>query len=156
MSNPWYNKHLLEVFTIKEIYGIGLKRTNKVPYCIPMSLEEIDYLTSSHSLEEILEILKQNDSVITETDPHSLRIFRYLDRWKEWNLDFIKKDETYILTFSFASLFESVSSTKILNILYNHFSLFLKKDYIRPEFKKVISSMKEGEKSFLSCISLLS
>ncbi len=141
---------------MNEIYGIGFRRKNKVPYCIPLSLKEIDFLTATHSLEEILNTIKENDSIVTETNPDALRIFKYTNRWRESNLDFIKKEETYILTFSFSKLFQYNQNVKLLNILYNHFSSFLTKDYIRPEFKRAILAMKENPNTFLACLSNLS
>ena len=42
-----------------------------------------------------------------------------------------------------------------MHILYNHFSPYLKKDYIRKEYKEAIEAMKENKNSFLEKLKFL-
>ena len=131
------------------MFGIAIKRTNREDYVLPMqSLEQIDEIFLTYSPSQILEILKQNDSVITETDPNQLSIKKYVNgKWKEIE----KIEEKYILEFSF----EDVINTRTLHILYNHFASYLKKGYIRDEFKEVIETMNQEKERFLESYPLL-
>ncbi len=136
------------------MYGIAISRDNMEDYVLPMDLKTIDEIFLTHSKKEILEILKQNDSVITETNPELLKIEKYIyPKWKDIHLDIIT--DPNILTFSFEDLFLSEKEDKILHILYNHFSPYLKKDYIRKEYKEAIEAMKENKNSFLEKLKFL-
>ncbi len=137
------------------MYGIGITRENREDYCLPMNdLKTIDEIFLTHSKEEILNILKQNDSVITEEDPELLKIEKYVNgKWKDVHIDIITDPQ--ILSFSFSSLFQVYKEEKILHILYNHFSPYLKKEYITKEFKDAILAMKENKETFLEKLSFL-
>ncbi len=138
------------------MYGIGIEREHKEDYVLPMNdLKTIDEVFLTRTKEEILEILKQNDSVITETNPDLLKIEKYMNgRWRDLHIDII--DHPEILTFSFEELFHSHKEEKILHILFNHFSSYLKKDYISPEFKETILAMQENKENFLEKLKYLS
>ncbi len=138
------------------MYGIGIIRKNREDYVLPMpSLQSIDEVFLHYSKEEVLNILKQNDSVITENDASLLRIEKNIQgKWKDIHIDII--DNPKILEFSFAKLFISFKEEmKILNILYNHFSIYLKKSYVREEMKQAIESMKLGKEKFLEALNYL-
>ena len=138
------------------MYGIAISRENKEDYVLPMNdLKTIDEVFLTRTKEEILEILKQNDSVITETNPDLLKIEKYMNgKWKDLHIDII--DNPMILNFSFEDLFQNHKEEKILHILFNHFSAYLKKDYISPEFKETVLAMQESKKKFLEKLKDLS
>ena len=138
------------------MYGIAIERENKEDYVLPMNdLKTIDEVFLTRTKEEILEILKQNDSVITETNPELLKIEKYMNgKWRDLHIDII--DNPMILDFSFEELFQNYKEEKILHILSNHFSIYLKKDYISPEFKKAILAMQDSKENFLEKIKNLS
>ena len=138
------------------MYGIAISRENKEDYVLPMNdLKTIDEVFLTRTKEEILEILKQNDSVITETNPDLLKIEKYMNgKWKDLHIDII--DNPMVLTFSFEELFHNHKEEKMLHILSNHFSVYLKKDYISPEFKEAILAMQESKEKFLEKIKYVS
>ncbi len=135
------------------MYGIGIKKNDWEDYVLPMNdLKTIDQIFFTYTPQEILEKLKQNDSVITETNPELLTIEKYVNgKWRE-----VKKitDET-ILKFSIEQVLDSKEENKVLHILLNHFRPYLKKNYISSEFKKVIADMELGKEAFLKDFSLL-
>ncbi len=136
------------------IYGLGILKDHQQDYCLPMpSLEEIDQLFIKNGKEQILEWMKEYDSVITESNPDKLVIEHCINkRWKPLS-DFIIED-SLILTFSFSELLEKENSQKILNILYNHFRNFLNKSYISNQFKILIQSMTMDKEHFLEAFAL--
>lgn len=136
---------------MQNIYGIGFLREQKEPYCIPMNLKEIDKLTTTYSKKELLEMIKKNDSTVTQTDEKNLRIFKiYQKKWKESHLEYISKEKEYLLNFSFEELFmNKKNAIRILNILYNHFSILLKKEHVEEKMKETIQAMKESPSQFL-------
>ncbi len=138
------------------MYGIAISRENKEDYVLPMNdLKTIDEVFLTRTKEEILEILKQNDSVITETNPDLLKIEKYINgKWRDLHIDII--DNPMVLTFSFEELFHNHKEEKMLHILSNHFSVYLKKDYISPEFKEAILAMQESKEKFLEKIKYVS
>ena len=138
------------------MYGIGIEREHKEDYVLPMNdLKTIDEVFLTRTKEEILEILKQNDSVITETNPELLKIEKYMHgKWRDLHIDMI--DNPMILIFSFEELFHNHKEEKILHILFNHFSAYLKKDYVSTEFKEVILAMQENKTNFLEKLKYLS
>ena len=108
----------------EEIYGLGILRDSKEPYCFPLSLYNIDKLTITYSKKELLDMLKQNDSVVTETNEEAIQIFKQKDgKWNFAHMDYITRENQYILDFSFELLFQKEKEQRILNILYNHFSI---------------------------------
>lgn len=137
-----------------EIYALGIERNLNEPYCYRMDLKEIDELFYQKSKEEVLQNVRENDSVITETDPEKLHIYKKIG--KKWIIDspIITKENHYILEFSFEDVLRN-DANRVLNILYNHFSSFLNKGYVREEFKRVILSMKDSPMKFLDELSVL-
>jgi len=142
---------------MQEIYGLGLLREKKEPYCYPLLLKEIDSLTTEKTKKELLEILKQNDSTITEAKEEKIKIFQqYENHWRESNIEYITKNTEYILTFSIKSLLERENSKKVLNILHSHFFQSYSKKYTSEAMKKTIDAMKLEKHDFLKSLEYLS
>jgi len=137
---------------MEEIYGLGIKRSHYEDYCIPMDLKDIDELFLQYPKKQILDILKQNDSVITETDENTLCIEKYINgKWKKDAVEIIDEEST--LTFSFEELLnQEETSKKILNFLYNHFRNLLTKNYISNEMKQTIIAMQKTKEEFLNSL----
>ena len=74
-------------------YAIGIPRENKELYYWPMKLQEIDGLFTTKTKEEVLEWLKQNDSVLEEEDAQKLQIMKKVSDKK-----YITERYTYIVT----------------------------------------------------------
>lgn len=138
---------------MNEIYGLAIKRNGKKDYCIPMPLSEIDTLFIQYPKEIILQKLKENDSVITETNPECLTIEKYQNgRWVDKNIEIIT--DSFVLEFPLADVLD-IEASKILNILYSHLKHYLEKEYIRKEFKEAILATKEDKKTFLEKLDAL-
>jgi len=144
--------------SMQNIYGLGFLRKHQEPYCFPMSLEEIDGLTTTHSKKEILEILRKNDSVVQETDENTLRIFKIKqNKWKESHIEYLEKEQAHLLNYSLEETLSNEKKTsRHLNDLYSHFSPWLKKNFIDEKMKETIRKMKEGKKEFLESFKELS
>lgn len=140
---------------MNEIYGLAIKRRDKNDYCIPMPLEEIDALFIQYSKETILKQMKENDSVITESNPNNVVIKKYQNgKWIDKNIEIIT--DSIVLEFSLPELFQNEQeSNKLLNILSSHFKHYLEKDYVREEFKQAILATKKDKDSFLEKIKYL-
>jgi len=102
---------------MQERYGVGITRTQKEPYCFPMTLKQIDELTTTKSKQEILEIIRKNDSTILETNAERVTIFQFQkNRWKISNISYIDSDHQYILSFSMTELFKKETGRKVWNM----------------------------------------
>ncbi len=142
---------------MKEIYGLGIFREQEEPYCFPFPLEQIDALTISKTKEELLNILKTNDSTVTETDFHKIAIFKsHKNHWKPANIEYISKKNEFILTFSLEELFDQVKEEKLFNVLFSHFSKLESKQYISENMKIAIHAMKCGREKFFQALTSLS
>ena len=74
-------------------YAIGIPRENKELYYWPMRLQQIDELFTTKTKEEVLDWLKQNDSVLEEEDAQKLQIMKRVSEKK-----YITERYTYIVT----------------------------------------------------------
>lgn len=145
------------VMTMKEMYGLGFFREQEEPYCFPLPLEQIDALTTSKTREELLNIIKTNDSTVTETDSHKIAIFKSRkNHWKPANLEYISKENEFILTFSLEELFDQVREEKLFNVLFSHFSKLEAKQHISENMRNTIHSMKGGREAFFHSLKSLS
>lgn len=124
---------------MNKIYAICIPRKNQSPYCIEMPLEEIDKIFNTYKKEEILKIIHDYDSVMTETDPENLTIRTFLNG--NWVNDHDVQIETnsVLLNYSFPEVYEKISKKESLNKdLYHHFQKYLNRYYVSDLFKDAI------------------
>lgn len=124
---------------MNKIYAICIPRQNQNPYCIEMPLEEIDRIFNTYKKEEILKIIHDYDSVMTETNPENLTIRTFLNG--NWVNDRDVKIETdpVLLSYSFPEVYKKISKKESLDKdLYHHFQKYLSRFYVSDLFKKAI------------------
>lgn len=139
------------------VYAICVRRMNKNDYCIPMELEQIDELFLKYSKEQVLELLRTNDSVLNETDPNLLSI-KKLVNGKYISLKYLDIiNDHRLLDIPLYYFFkEEKSGSRYCHILYNHLHHLLNKSYVSEIFKQAIIALNESKESFLTSISSLS
>lgn len=128
---------------MKKQYALGIERTNREPYCIPMSLECIDQIILEYrdNLGEILEIIHEQDSVMNETDPSRIKIKGLIrQKWKTLHQVPIITDPL-ILYFSVPELFQKLPKKEgYLRDLENHFQKNIKQNSTSVIFKESLQN----------------
>ena len=128
-------------------YAICIPRKNKTVYNWTMPLEQIDSLFTTQSREDVLSWLRQNDSVLEETDACHMQIMKQVSEKK-----YLSERYTYIITnpnylnFDIAPFLRS--SEKITRKLHSILVPFQKRN-ITPLFKQMISLLKEDKEVFI-------
>ena len=127
-------------------YAICIPRQQQEPYFWPMSLKHIDELFTTLSKEEILSLLKKNDSVITEEDAQNLKIMKRVSEHK-----YITERYTYIVANQNYLNYDInpflTQDEKLAHILHNILTPFQNRN-VSPLLKRIIPLLKENVNSF--------
>ncbi len=126
---------------MKKQYALSIDQKNKEPYCIPMSLENIDQIFIDYTKEDILKKINEFDSVMKETDVSALKIkVLYKGKWKNDHQVPIVTD-SFFLSYSVPELFKKFSKQEgILKDISNHLEKYLKQENVRTIFKMTIKN----------------
>ena len=128
-------------------YAICVPRINKQVYNWTMSLEEIDRLFTSKSRDEVLSWLKQNDSVLEETDASKLQIMK-----KVSNSKYVSERYTYVITNPRFLNFDIspflLSDIKLVRKLHSLLIPYQKRN-VSPIFKKIIPLLENNVNLFV-------
>lgn len=138
---------------MEELYAIVVKREKKSDYFWPVSLEIIDEYFINCKRVGVLEIMRQNDSVLTETNPDTLSIKKIVgDKLIEDKNTRIIEDP-FVLRFPLDKLFEQIDQSDI-NRIHNHLIVYKSKK-VSFNFKMAIDLLKSDKKAFLNKFSEL-
>ncbi len=136
---------------VKMTYGLIIKRPKKENYGFPMSLKQIDYLTTTYSLKQLYDKLKTANIIVGLED--NLDIFsigeKKSNKWLERKkLPLITNIE--VLTFPINQI-----TNEHIQYLANNLNYLKDKNYTTKPMKDLIKSLKMGQQAFIKAFQML-
>ncbi len=133
-----------------KIYALSVDREQKEPYCIEMSLQEIDTIFCTQSKESILNKIKTFDSVMDEKDPDKLGIKVLANgKWKTCHHVPVVTDEV-ILTYSVPDVLDKLPKKDgYIKDILTHFQKMKKQETTSKVFRDIFETRMLSQKFYL-------
>ena len=132
-------------------YAICVERKGEQDYVLPMSIEEIDRTFIRFSKDVVLEMMRNADSVLEETNPDNLKIKKRIkDKYIEDKYINIITDEFY-LTYPLDELpLDMAKNDSLARVLYSHLLPLEKRLSTQEQHAILLKALSKSKEVFLN------